>query len=253
MHVTHNMALCTFNTVLCLFGGCLGNLFCIPHPNKYHIEVNSESSKPSSHQTHTHHHYHLSPPLILLAAINWMYKIHACSKKHRICCCSSSVKASLHSETFICTNVVIIISKSLVKHSCGFKNSLVTARLDRVNRYRIRFLSIIKDHIIFLGMACWAMATICHRPKKGQHPSRGVAVNIHYASLKQDQGKKKNTQHMLISVCVLSHNQTNALQRKPKCLNTMKHNKTQSNPNRTIKISLAVHIKNHIKNFERPT
>lgn len=58
---------------------------------------------------------------------------------------------------------------------------------------------------------------------------------------------------MLISVCVLSHNQTNALQRKPKCLNTMKHNKTQSNPNRTIKISLAVHIKNHIKNFERPT
>lgn len=41
------------------------------------------------------------------------------------------------------------------------------------------------------------MATTCHRPKKGQHSSRAVVVNIYHGSLKKD--RENNLK--LISVC----------------------------------------------------
>lgn len=146
---------------------------------------------PPNTQTHITTFLHPSFPLLLL--VHWMHKRHAYmqsspARQHCVCCClwilSKHCCTHLHKRS-----EGQVISKHI---HVGFETAWLLLALIECMKTESDFPVLSKSavcKVFSLAWLAWAMATVCHRPKKGQHSSRAVAVNIHSSSLKQDPQK----------------------------------------------------------------
>lgn len=144
-----------------------------------------QCSKPSSHQKQT---VLPSPPLIPFFTCSWMHKRHAESIFHvpeqdRTAWILLNQSCTLR-PSFIQCSVRKVISKHI---HLGFETVWLLLALIECTQKESDF-SVIKVSSLYFPwhVSPGQMATTCHRPKKGQHSSRAVVVNIYHGSLKKD-------------------------------------------------------------------
>lgn len=161
-----------------------------------------QCSKPSSHQKQI---VLPSPPLIPFSTCSplnaqktcWEYIPCSRARENCVCFCLWILlnQSCTLRPSFIQCSVRKVISKHI---HLGFETVWLLLALIECTQKESDFPVIKVSSLYFpWHVSPGQMATTCHRPKKGQHSSRAVVVNIHHGSLKKD--RENNLK--LISVC----------------------------------------------------
>lgn len=176
-------------------------MFCIPHPKKYQTTVNYNSvQNPPPIKNKQSSLLHPSFPFLLVVECTKdmlrVYSMFPSKTELRVLLSVNTSKSVVHSEALIYT--MFSEKKSLVNtFTWDLKLWLLLALIECTQKESD--FSVIKVSSLYFPwhVSPGQMATTCHRPKKGQHSSRAIVVNIYHGSLKKD--RENNLK--LISVC----------------------------------------------------